>query len=111
MKHHPILLYLLLCLGFHLAAAATGPDMRKGQRTYLLQCKKCHGVGTKGAAMKQQEEWDLLFADHAARLRQHHRDTKAKGYFESGKFRDAAAPLHRFLHYYGADSGNVPVCN
>jgi hypothetical protein len=85
--------------------------MRKGQRTYLMQCKKCHGVGTKGAAMKRQEEWDLLFADDASLLRLHHRRTKARAYFEGRKFQDAAAPLHRFLHYYGADSGNVPVCN
>lgn len=108
MKYRPFLLAALLCLGFTLAAAT---DFSRGQKSYLLQCKKCHGVGTKGAAMKRQDEWDLLFSDNAALLRLHHRDTEANAYFESQRFKNAAAELHRFLHYYGADSGNVPVCD
>lgn len=82
----------------------------QGQRTYLMQCKQCHGNGTKGAALKQQNEWEVLFADKAALLKELHEATEATAYFRGTYFQKAAPGLHDFLYYYASDSGNVPIC-
>ncbi|MCJ7766204.1 MAG: c-type cytochrome, partial [Thiovulaceae bacterium] len=60
----------LLCVAFAVPASA---DIKKGQRAYLKQCKKCHGNGTKGAALKSQAEWAEAFADNAKVFKEWHK--------------------------------------
>ena len=85
-------------------------DIKKGQKGYLKQCKKCHGNGTKGAAMKTQAQWASLFADGGAGMKAAHKGTKAEKYFNGKKFKKYAPHLKDFLYEYGSDSGNVPSC-
>lgn len=85
-------------------------DIKKGQKAYLKQCKKCHGNGTKGAAMKTQAEWDAAFSDDNAGFKAWHKGTKGEKYANSPKFQKSAEHLRDFLHEYASDSGNVPSC-
>ena len=85
-------------------------DIKKGQKAYLKQCKKCHGNGTKGAAMKTQEEWSTAFADNNSGFKHWHKGTKGEKYAEGKKFKKYAPHLKDFLHEYASDSGNVPSC-
>jgi mono/diheme cytochrome c family protein len=88
-------------------------DIKKGQKYYLKDCKVCHGNGTKGAAMLDQDEWLEMFANDAEEMKAVHIDSgdeRAKQYIESQKFEKHAPHLKDFLHEYGADSGNVPAC-
>jgi cytochrome c2 len=88
-------------------------DIKKGQKYYLKDCKKCHGNGTKGAAMMDQDEWADMFANDNEEIKAVHEDSedaKAIKYFESKKFEKHAPHLKDFLYEYGADSGNVPAC-
>lgn len=85
-------------------------DIKKGQKAYLKQCKKCHGNGTKGAAMKTQQEWKAAFADENAGFKAWHKGTKGEKYANSKKFKKYSEHLKDFLYEYGSDSGNVPSC-
>jgi len=88
-------------------------SIKKGQKYYLKDCKKCHGNGTKGAAMLDQDEWADMFVDGAEEIKATHEDSenkKAIKYFNSKKFRKHSPHLKDFLYEYGADSGNVPAC-
>ena len=97
---------LLLTIG-SLSAEA---DIKKGQKAYLKQCKKCHGNGTKGAAMKTQEEWERAFNEDGKVFKQWHRGTKGEKYVHGKKFKKYAPHLKDFLHEYGSNSGNTPSC-
>jgi cytochrome c5 len=85
-------------------------SVQKGQKYYLKQCKKCHGGGTKGASMKTQDEWEELFEDEAAAIKEVHQGTKGEKYINGKKFKKSAPHLKDFLYEYGSDSGNVPAC-
>ena len=85
-------------------------DIKKGQKAYLKQCKKCHGNGTKGDAMKSQDEWEEAFEDDAAIFIEWHAGTKAEKYVNGKKFKKYAPHLKDFLYEYANDSGNVPSC-
>lgn len=88
-------------------------DVKKGQKYYLKDCKKCHGNGTKGAAMLDQDEWEEMFANENEEMIATHEDSedkKAIKYINSKKFKKHAPHLKDFLYEYGADSGNVPAC-
>jgi cytochrome c553 len=85
-------------------------DVKKGQKLYLKKCKKCHGNGTKGAAMKTQDEWEEAFADDAEQMKEWHKGTKAEKFIDGEKFQKMAPDLKDFLIEYGSDSGNVPSC-
>ena len=85
-------------------------DIKKGQKAYLKQCKKCHGNGTKGAAMKTQAEWQAAFTDNNAGFKAWHKGTKGEKYANSKKFQKYSADLKDFLYEYASDSGNVPSC-
>ena len=85
-------------------------DIKKGQKAYLKQCKKCHGNGTKGAAMKTQDEWAAAFANDGAGFKVWHKGTKGEKYANGKKFKKYAGHLKDFLYEYGSDSGNVPSC-
>lgn len=91
-------------------ASTANADIKKGQKAYLKQCKKCHGNGTKGAAMKTQEEWAAAFADDGAGFKAWHKGTKGEKYAEGKKFKKYAEHLKDFLYEYASDSGNVPSC-
>lgn len=108
MKKGLSLLLTVLALGAFATSAQA--DIKKGQKGYLKKCKKCHGNGTKGAAMQTQDEWEELFEDEASLIIEKHEDTKAAKYFEGKKFKKLAPHLKDFLHHYGSDSGNVPSC-
>ncbi len=97
----------LVCLAVVAPASA---DIKKGQKAYLKQCKKCHGNGTKGAAMKSQDEWAEAFGDNAELFKKWHAGTKAEKYVNGKKFKKYAPHLKDFLYEYGNDSGNVPSC-
>jgi len=100
---------LMLLLG--LFSTAANADIKAGQKAYLKSCKKCHGNGTKGAAMKTQQEWKEAFADDAKLFKAWHKDDKrAMEYIDSSKFERSAPDLKDFLYHYGSDSGNVPSC-
>jgi cytochrome c5 len=107
-KQTSILLASLVALGMFSTAA--NADIKKGQKAYLKECKKCHGNGTKGAAMKTQDEWAAAFADNGAVFKTWHKGTKGEAYAEGKKFQKSAPDLKDFLFEYGSDSGNVPSC-
>lgn len=91
-------------------STAVSADIKKGQKAYLKTCKSCHGVGTKGAAMHTQVEWDDLFENGGAKIIKKHANTKAKPFFTGEGFKEHSKNLHDFLFNYGSDSGNVPSC-
>ncbi len=94
-----------------LFSSAANADIKKGQKAYLKQCKKCHGNGTKGAAMKTRSEWAHAFENDAEIFKQWHKgDPKAWKYVNGRKFKRSARHLKDFLFEYGSDSGNVPSC-
>ena len=101
---------LLSVLAFAALATNASADIKKGQKTYLKTCKKCHGNGTKGASMKTQEEWEELFAEGGELIIEKHEGSKAEKFFGGKKFKKSAPHLKDFLYQYGSDSGNVPSC-
>jgi len=107
-KSTSILLSSLVALG--MLSTAANAEVKKGQKAYLKQCKKCHGNGTKGAAMKTQDEWEELFEDDAQMLIKIHEGDKSEKYFNGKKFKKYSPHLKEFLIEYGSDSGNVPSC-
>jgi len=108
-KSTSILLGSIVAIGLFSSTASA--DIKKGQKIYLKKCKKCHGNGTKGAAMHTQAEWNDLFDADAAKIIEAHKGSKAEKYFNGKKFIGKYAPhLKDFLHEYGNDSGNVPSC-
>lgn len=87
-------------------------SVKTGQKAYMKTCKKCHGNGTKGAAMKTQAEWNKAFEDNAKLFREWHKnDPKAMKFIDSKKFEKYAPHLKDFLYEYGSDSGNIPACS
>ena len=102
-----VLVALLLSSAFVPTLSA---DIKKGQKAYLKQCKKCHGNGTKGAAMKTLEEWTAAFVDDNAGFKAWHKDTKGEKYANGKKFKKYSEHLKDFLYEYASDSGNVPSC-
>lgn len=107
-KTTSVLLSALVALGMMSTAAQA--EIKKGQKAYLKKCKKCHGNGTKGAAMKTQDEWAELFANDGANFIAAHKGTKAEKFVNGKKFKKLAPHLKDFLWEYGSDSGNVPSC-
>lgn len=97
-------------LAMLLSSTAMHADVKKGQKTYLKTCKKCHGNGTKGAAMHTQDEWEELFDAEGKMIIEKHAGTKAEAYFNGEAFKGSAVDLKDFLYEYGSDSGNVPSC-
>lgn len=93
-----------------LGSSTLNADIKKGQRAYLKECKKCHGNGTKGAAMHTQDEWEELFDNEAAEMKKVHAGTKGEAYINGAKFKSSAPHIKDFLYEYGSDSGNVPSC-
>jgi len=94
-----------------LISTAANADIKKGQKAYLKNCKKCHGNGTKGAAMKKQSEWTAAFEKDAKIFKEWHKDDpKAMKFINSKKFEKLAPHLKDFLYEYGSDSGNIPSC-
>ena len=107
-KSTSVLLASVVALGMF--ASTANADIKKGQKAYLKQCKKCHGTGTKGAAMKTQDEWATAFADDNAGFIAWHKGTKGEKFFGGKKFKKLAPHFKDFLFQYGSDSGNVPSC-
>jgi cytochrome c2 len=107
-KSTTLLFSTLVALG--MLSTTANADIKKGQKAYLKQCKKCHGNGTKGAAMKTQDEWEEAFEDDGAMMKEWHAGTKAEKYINGKKFKKYAPDLKDFLYEYGSDSGNVPSC-
>jgi len=108
-KRTSLVLTGMVLLG--LFSTTANADVRKGQKAYLKMCKKCHGNGTKGAAMKTQAEWQEAFDNNAALFKSWHKnDEKANELVNSKKFEKLAPHLKDFLYEYGSDSGNVPSC-
>lgn len=107
-KSTSLLLSAIVALG--MLSTTASAEIKKGQKGYLKTCKKCHGNGTKGAAMQTQDEWAGLFADGGAGIKAKHKGTKAEKFFNSKKFKKYAPHLKDFLYQYGSDSGNVPSC-
>lgn len=107
-KHTSLLLTALVALG--MLSSTASADVKKGQKAYLKQCKKCHGNGTKGAAMKTQDEWEEAFEDDAEIFIEWHKGTDGEKYANGKKFKKYAPHLKDFLYEYGSDSGNVPSC-
>lgn len=108
LKRSTILLSSSLLVLF--TTSTLNADIKKGQRAYLKQCKKCHGNGTKGAAMKSQDEWEELFDENGKMIKAAHAGTKGELYINGTKFEKSAPDLKDFLYEYGNDSGNVPSC-
>ena len=107
-KSTSILLASVVALGMF--ASSANADIKKGQKAYLKQCKKCHGTGTKGAAMKTQDEWAKSFANDNAGFIAWHKDTKGEKYANGKKFKKYSSHLKDFLFEYASDSGNIPSC-
>lgn len=101
---------MLAAIACILCVAPASADVKKGQKAYLKQCKKCHGNGVKGAAMKSQYEWEEAFEDNAEIFKEWHEGTKAENYVNGKKFKKYAPHLKDFLYEYANDSGNVPSC-
>ncbi len=107
-KSSTLLFSALVAMGMMSTSAFA--DIQKGQKYYLKNCKKCHGNGTKGAAMKTQDEWEEMFEDNNAMIKEVHKGDKSEAFFNGGKFEKIAPHLTDFLYEYGSDSGNVPSC-
>ncbi len=107
-KTTSVLLSSLVALG--MLSTAANADIKKGQKAYLKTCKKCHGNGTKGAAMHTQDEWEELFENNAEGMIKAHAGDKSEAFFKGDKFQKMAPDLKDFLYEYGSDSGNVPSC-
>ncbi len=107
-KRTSLLLTALVALG--MLSSTASADVKKGQKAYLKQCKKCHGNGTKGAAMKAQDEWEEAFEDDAEIFVEWHVGTDGEKYANGKKFKKYAPDLKDFLYEYANDSGNVPSC-
>jgi len=103
---------ILLAVGAcFLMTTSLSADIKKGQKGYLKTCKKCHGNGTKGAAMNTQAGWTELFADNGALIISKHASIKkAKKTFKGKRFKKVRPHLKDFLFEYASDSGNVPSC-
>lgn len=96
---------------FGLLVPSAQADVKKGQKAYMKTCKKCHGNGTKGAALKTQAEWKAAFENDAKIFKSWHKgDPKADKFVHSKKFKKLAPHLKDFLYQYGSDSGNIPSC-
>ncbi len=107
-KHTSVMMAAVVALG--LMSTAASADIKKGQKGYLKNCKKCHGNGTKGASMNTQAGWEALFENEAAGIIAKHAGTKGEKFFNGKKFKKLAPHLKDFLYQYGSDSGNVPSC-
>lgn len=108
-KYTSALMAVIVALGVMSTSASA--VVRDGQKIYLKKCKKCHGNGTKGAAMQTQSAWEDFFQDNAVKIIRAHKGTNAEKYFKSDKFKTKEARhLKDFLWQYGSDSGNVPSC-
>ena len=107
-KQISLLMATVVALGMMSTTASA--EIKKGQKTYLKKCKKCHGNGTKGAAMQTQDQWARLFDNGASVIIKKHKGTKAEKYFTGKRFSKKAPHLKDFLWQYGSDSGNVPSC-
>ncbi len=102
--------YLFVVLALLVGSVSVQADIKKGQKAYLKQCKKCHGNGTKGSSMKTQDEWTVAFENDAELFKKWHAGTKGEKYTKSKKFNKSAPHLKDFLFQYASDSGNVPSC-
>lgn len=102
--------YLLSALAILVCVSSAQADIKKGQKAYLKQCKKCHGNGTKGSAMQTQDGWTAAFENDAEVFKKWHAGTKGEKYTNSKKFKRSAPHLKDFLFQYASDSGNVPSC-
>jgi cytochrome c553 len=107
-KQTSVLMAAIVLLGMMFTTASA--EIKKGQKTYLKKCKKCHGNGTKGSAMQTQDQWAKFFNNGAAKIIEAHKGTKAEEYFNGKRFKKKAPHLKDFLWQYGSDSGNVPSC-
>ncbi len=111
-KETSILMAAIVALG--MISTTASAEIRKGQSTYLKKCKRCHGNGTKGSAMKTQSEWTDLFANDGKKMIEIHMsdevDDRGQKYFKGKRFKKKAPHLKDFLWQYGSDSGNVPSC-
>ncbi|MBN2896615.1 MAG: c-type cytochrome [Campylobacterales bacterium] len=106
----PFTAMVALSIGAALSLTPLSADVLKGQKLYLKSCKKCHGNGTKGAAMKTQDEWETLFEGSASGLIEAHKGDSSEPFFKNKQFQEIAPHLRDFLYEYAADSGNVPSC-
>lgn len=106
----PLTAIVALGIGVAMGLAPLDADVLKGQKLYLKSCKKCHGNGTKGAAIKTQDEWETLFEASAAELIEAHKGDSSEPFFNNEKFQEMTPHLRDFLYEYASDSGNVPSC-
>jgi mono/diheme cytochrome c family protein len=102
--------FLLATFTLGLLSTVASADIAKGQKWYSKNCKECHGNGTKGSAMKTQDEWTEMFEKDGELIIKKHVGTKAQDYFSGDKFKSQSKDLHDFLFEYGSDSGSVPAC-
>ncbi len=102
--------YILVILAMLVSITSAHADIKKGQKAYLKQCKKCHGNGTKGSSMQTQSGWLSAFENDAEVFKKWHAGTKGEKYTKSKKFKRSAPHLKDFLYQYASDSGNVPSC-
>lgn len=102
--------YTIVLLALLISVSSAYADIKKGQKAYLKQCKRCHGNGTKGSAMKTQDEWTVAFDNESVLFKQWHAGTKGEKYSQSNKFMKYSPHLKDFLFQYANDSGNVPSC-
>ncbi len=104
-------LFLGAVVALGMLSTTASAEVKKGQKAYLKQCKKCHGTGTKGAAMQTQAGWTKAFADDGKVFKEWHAgEKKGNKYAQSKKFKKSAPHLKDFLFEYANDSGNVPSC-
>ena len=108
MKNNKLIISILTAVS--LLGSVASADVKKGQKAFLKTCKKCHGNGTKGAAMHSQDEWEALFANNAETLVKAHVGDKSEKFFNGKKFKKLSPHLNDFLNEYANDSGNVPSC-
>ena len=100
---------------FLITQATSNAAVYKGQKTYVKECRQCHGGGQAVAASKKIKDWKRLFKNKGAELADIHLSSeKAKDsweYFQSDKYKRYAKHLKDFLSEYAKDSGKVPACN
>jgi len=102
--------FVVVALGLALFSNSAFASVKKGQKVYLKKCKKCHGLGTRGATLKTQHEWKKAFDNDAELMKKWHEGTSAAHYMHSKDFERRYKDLKDFLYEYGSDSGNIPSC-
>jgi mono/diheme cytochrome c family protein len=99
---------------FALFSLSLDAALYRGQKLYVVKCKKCHGLGQVFITSKSQREWQALMRNKGAAVANFHINNEeaadAAEYFKGKNWKRHSRHLREFMIEYAADSGNIPAC-